>query len=317
MTGQLWLKHRPDTMRDMVDLDSLKADSASWSVAGSLRCGGVIFHGPPGTGKSSAARAIAKDMLGDTFDTNYHVFNASDDRGIGFVRDRLKPLAEQKATGHGFKIINVDEADGLTSEAQDAMKEIVERTSPHVLWIFTCNRVSRIIPALRSRLPTYRFTGLSGDEAYGFLTRVIEIEGLPEAWKDSVVDLLKRTKGDLRACLKTMQVCNPDDPEALAQTVSLHDDDVMDFSLSIVAHEWENAMKAVERLEEAGVTRFDVIEGIHEVHMDLYRDDEVPLNTVLLHLLILGQWAARSPDWVSGDGLFLRAMLGDYNKRCV
>ena len=51
--------------------------------------------------------------------------------------------------------------------------------------------------------------------------------------------------------------------------------------------------------------------------MDLYRDDEVPLNTVLLHLLILGQWAARSPDWVSGDGLFLRAMLGDYNKRCV
>lgn len=313
---QLWLKYRPDTMADMVGLDGLKKDAQSWAVAGSLRCGGVIFNGKPGTGKTSATRAIAKDMLGSSFESNFHVFNASDDRGIGFVRDRLKPLAEQKAVGASFKVINLDEADGLTTDAQESMRQIIEITSKHTLWILTCNRVSRIIPALRSRLPTYNFGGLEGEEAESFLENVIENEGFPRDWLFSVNALIAKTDGDLRACLKTMQVCDSQDPKALALAVTQDYSAVISLYESIIHHEWEDAMTHIDSIDQQGLMRDDVIDALHDQCMERYKEGGTNIQTALLHLLILGQWAAKSSDWVSGDILFLRSMVGDYNKRC-
>ena len=313
---QLWLKYRPDTMADMVGLDGLKKDAQSWAVAGSLRCGGVIFNGKAGTGKTSATRAIAKDLLGTAFDANFHVFNASDDRGIGFVRDRLKPLAEQKAVGATFKVINLDEADGLTTDAQESMRQIIEITSKHTLWVLTCNRVSRIIPALRSRLPTYNFGGLEGEEAESFLENVINNEGFPQDWLFSVNALISKSDGDLRACLKTMQVCDPQDPKALALAVNQDYSAVISLYESIVHHEWEDSMTHIDSIDQQGLMRDDVIDALHDLCMENYKSGEIGIQIALLHLLILGQWAAKSSDWVSGDVLFLRSMVGDYNKRC-
>jgi len=235
----------------------------------------VIFNGKAGTGKTSAARAIAKDMLGSAFESNFHVFNASDDRGIGFVRDRLKPLAEQKAVGATFKVINLDEADGLTTDAQESMRQIIEITGRHTLWILTCNRVSRIIPALRSRLPTYNFGGLEGEEAESFLENI--------ALASAVV-------------------------QDYSAVISLYD--------SIVQHEWEDALTNIDSIDRQGLMRDDVIDTLHDLCMSKYNGGDIGIQVALLHLLILGQWAAKSSDWVSGDVLFLRSMVGDYNKRC-
>lgn len=314
---QLWLKHRPDRLVDMVGLDGLKEDAQSWAVAGSLRCGGVIFNGKPGTGKTTAARAIAKDMLGSAFEANFHVFNASDERGIGFVRDRLKPLAEQKATGATFKVINLDEADGLTPDAQDSMRQIIELTSKHTLWILTCNKVSRIIPALRSRLPTYTFGGLEGEEAEAFLTNVIVSESLPHTWISEVPALIKKSKGDLRACLKTLQVCDNKSEQALTKMIHQDDDYAVRLYDAIVDHEWDNALSLIDDIDSMGMLRDDVIEIIHQSCITKYREGTLGSQIALMHLLILGQWAAKSPDWVSGDVLFLRSMVGDYNKRLI
>lgn len=313
---QLWLKYRPDTMADMVGLDGLKKDAQSWAVAGSLRCGGVIFNGKAGTGKTSATRAIAKDLLGSAFDANFHVFNASDDRGIGFVRDRLKPLAEQKAVGASFKVINLDEADGLTTDAQESMRQIIEITSKHTLWVLTCNRVSRIIPALRSRLPTYNFGGLEGEDAHSFIYNIIQNESFPTKWVDSIDALIANTEGDLRACLKTMQVCDPKDPDALANAVQRDLSAVESLYESIIHHEWEDSMTHIDSIDQQGLLRDDVIDALHDLCMEKYKSGDIGIQIALLHLLILGQWAAKSSDWVSGDILFLRSMVGDYNKRC-
>lgn len=311
---QLWLKYRPDTMQNMVGLEAVKKDSASWVVGGKLRCGGVIFYGGPGTGKTSAARAFAMDALGPSFDANFHVFNASDDRGIAFVRDRLKPLAEQKATGHGFKVINLDEADGLTVDAQEAMRQIIETTSTHVLWILTCNRVGRIIPALRSRLPSYQFGGLDGDEAESFLEHVMLSEAFPSQWVEQIPLLIKHTNGDMRACLKTLQVCDPKDESSLIAMLHANRGEVQNIHGLVCERQWDVALERIEHVGPMG--RDDFISAFHDSIMERVKGGFLPAHVALLQLLILGQWAARSSDWVAGDFLFLRAMLGDYMKRC-
>lgn len=312
---QLWLKYRPDTLADMVGCEGLKKDAGSWSVAGSLRCGGVIFAGPPGTGKSASARAIAKDMLGDSFFSNFHEFNTSDDRTIAFVRDRLKPLAEQTAVGSKFKIIFCDEADGLTKDSQDALKSVIEKTSPHTLWILCCNTVGRIIPALRSRLPTYTFDPLSVDDASGFLSHVCEQEGFPAKWKDSIGSLITKNRGDLRGCLKTMQVADPDDEDSLADMLSFNMEVMDDIYLSLVGEDYEDALKHSDTVISKGVGREEMIEGLHLAIIDRYNDTDISHQKALHHLLILGQWAARSPLWYASNLLFLQSMIGDFQKR--
>ena len=317
--SQLWKTHRPDTLNHMVGLEQLKADVPNWVKYENneyvLKCGGVIFNGKPGTGKTSAARAIAKDQLGHAFEANYHEFNASDDRGIQFIRDRLKGLAQQKATNSPFKIIGLDEADGLTRDAQDALRQIIEQTSTHTLWILTCNRIAKIIPALRSRLPSYSFNPLDIEEADGFLQGVIELESFPSEWKDHLSALVESKKGDLRACLKTMQICDPNDPDSLLGHLSDSHDSIDELYASLEAQEWDNVMKCIDTIVSEGLSRDEVISTLHGNLLTQYREGNVGVAPTLRRILIIGQWAAKSPDWTSGDILFLHAMIGDYYTR--
>ena len=317
--SQLWIKHRPDTLSHMVGLENLKKDVPGWIVYEKnnfvLRCGGVIFSGMPGTGKTSAARAIGKDALGSAFEANYHVFNASDDRGIQFIRDRLKGLAQQKAINSTFKIINLDEADGLTKDAQDALRQIIEETSSHTLWILTCNRVSKIIPALRSRLPTYSFNPLDEDESEAFLAGVIEEEGLPAKWVEDLPALVSKCKGDMRACLKTLQICNPDEDDGLKSHLREDNALIHDLHATLVEQDYESSLTVASDIVKAGLNREDVITVLHLSLLQEFQDGTYGIAIVLKRLLILGQWAAKSPDWTSGDLLFLHAMIGDYHNR--
>tara|TARA_R110002110_G_scaffold61609_11_gene172675 strand:- start:760 stop:1662 length:903 start_codon:yes stop_codon:yes gene_type:complete len=299
----------------MVGLNNLKNDATSWAVAGNLRCGGVIFYGPSGTGKSSGARAIAKDMLGTRFDANYHEFNGSDDRGIAFVRERLKPLAEQKATASNYKVILLDEADGLTRDSQDALRQIIERTSTHTMWILACNHIGKISPALRSRLPAYNFPALTVDEADSFLSVVIHEEGFPTKWLDSVPHLILKHRGDLRACLKTLQVCNPEDEFGLEQL--MHDDlmAIDDLYGAINNKDWADTLRLVELVDKLGVSREEIIDALHRGILDAYKDEHSDALHTLSHLCVLGQWAARSAGWTAGNFLFLHSIVGDFQKR--
>ena len=316
---QLWLKYRPDSLAQMVGLDGLKEDASGWIVYEQnehrLRCGGVIFTGGPGTGKTSAARALAKDALGTNFEANYHTFNASDDRGIQFVRERLKSLAQQKATNSAFKIINLDEADGLTRDAQDSLRAIIEETCTHTLWILTCNRVARIIPALRSRLPTYTFNSLEVEEAEGFLSQIIEEEGFPSQWADSIPLLITKHKGDMRACLKTMEICDQQDALALENHAKQNLDGMRELFTHIHAQDWHEAIIACADIVNQGTTRDEMIDGLHNAIILTYSKNEIGASIALKYTLIIGQWAARSANWTVGDIIFLHSIVGDIQTR--
>jgi len=140
----------------------------------------LLFHGPPGTGKTSCMIAIAKELHGAT---NYkHMtleLNASDDRGINVVRDQIKSFCStQQLMSRGIKLVILDECDSMTSAAQFALRRIVEKYSKTTRFCLICNYVAKVIPALQSRCTRFRFGPLNDVAVTSKLAEVCYKEGL-------------------------------------------------------------------------------------------------------------------------------------------
>lgn len=147
----------------------------------------LLFHGPAGSGKSSAAKIITRGAT-------VLYMNASTERGIGSIRSRIKPFA---AFGHN-KFVVLDECDNLTPESQDALKGIVE--SSLVRFIFICNYVTSVIPAIQSRCACIEFVPVSEEICMHLLPPLPSLPSLssfPSEFEDRM-KLVKRCKGDVR-----------------------------------------------------------------------------------------------------------------------
>jgi len=125
----------------------------------------LLFHGPPGTGKTSTIIACAKKMYGSNYASMALELNASDDRGIDVVRDQIKEFAgTKKLFSSGVKLIILDEADAMTNEAQSALRRVIEKYTSNTRFCLICNYVNKIMPALQSRCTRFRFAPLRPEQ---------------------------------------------------------------------------------------------------------------------------------------------------------
>lgn len=179
----------------------------------------MLFYGPPGTGKTSTILALAKSLFGPAlYRSRILELNASDERGIGIVREKVKGFARsQLAQPTGldaeylaqhpcppFKIIILDEADSMTQDAQSALRRTMEQYSRITRFCLVCNYVTRIIEPLASRCSKFRFKALDNSAAGMRLDRIAEVEGL--TLENGVIDkLIACGEGDLRRAITYLQ----------------------------------------------------------------------------------------------------------------
>ena len=204
----MWIeKYRPRKLEDVVNQgESIEGIKALLRTPATLPH--LLLSGPPGTGKSTVALCIARQLMGDNIRNLVLELNASDERGIGVVRDRIKGFSQViQATPSGvqFGIVILDESDEMTKDAQTALRRIMETSSRTCRFILVCNYQSGIIEPIQSRCSVFRFRYLDETDAVEYLTRICKSESVDVDPK-ALARIYEMSGGDLRSAVNYLQV---------------------------------------------------------------------------------------------------------------
>ena len=209
LASLMWTeKYRPQKLDEVVDQkDIIKAIS---NLIKGRDLPHMLFSGPAGVGKTTAALCIVKELFGESWRDNVLQLNASDERGIKMVREKVKeftrwgsPTGEQE-TKDLFKIIILDEADEMTSEAQTALRRMMEDGARTTRFIIICNYLSQIIEPIQSRCVVFRFTRLPKDAVMENMEEIAKKEGIKYDDK-ALSHIYEATGGDMRHSINIMQ----------------------------------------------------------------------------------------------------------------
>ena len=175
------------------------------SLVQALNIPHLLFAGPAGTGKSTLALIIVKELFGAKWRENYLELNASDERGIDVVRQKVKDFARTKALENiPFKVIFLDEADALTKEAQQALRRTMENYSGTCRFIMSCNYSSRIIDPIQSRCVVFRFKLLEKKDVAEVIKRIAKRENL-KIEESAIETIYEASEGDCRRAINLIQ----------------------------------------------------------------------------------------------------------------
>ena len=207
----MWVeKHRPKSVGDIRGQPAVVNRLEVYAESGTFPH--MLFAGPPGTGKTTAALALTRDEFTDTYRENTLEMNASDERGLESIRTKVKQFARSAPLGGAtFKVIFLDEADALTPDAQGALRRIMEQYSGTCRFILSCNYSSKIIEPIQSRCAVFRFRPIASDQVAEEVRKIAAAEDI-ELDDDACDAIVHVSLGDLRKAITALQVAASLDP---------------------------------------------------------------------------------------------------------
>lgn len=267
----IWVdKYRPKSFNEIIGQEYFVKRVRSFVESRSLPH--LLFAGSPGTGKTTTALVVARELYGENgLRGNFLELNASDDRGIDVIRNRIKEFAKLKSlTDIPYKIIILDEADSLTKEAQQALRRTMEKYSATCRFILACNEISKLIDPIQSRCVIFKFKPLSEKALLDLVKRIEKAEKI-KVDNDAEIVLVNSSKGDLRKLVNTMQAA-----ASVSNTISIKIlDEILDFvdpkevkdmiASSISGNFFKARDYLIKLKSRRGMTALEILKEIYKV----------------------------------------------------
>ena len=285
LLDQQWTeKYRPAKLDDIIGQSAIVDRLKAFVIQKSFPS--MIFSGPAGVGKTTSAVAMAKELYGESINMAFLELNASDQRGIEIIRGKVKEFAKTLPLSSGLvKIIFLDEADALTSEAQHALRRTMEKYSATTRFILSANYASKIIEPIQSRCVVLRFKPLKEEEMRSYIERIVKGEKL-DINEKGIEALIYVSEGDLRKITNTLH-------GAAILNKTINDKSVYDIASKARPKEVAamlryaldgNFLKARDELNvlflSYGMSGEDILVQCHREALNLDVDDKLKLKVI-------------------------------------